>query len=73
MKHKRKHMKIDKMFASKEVKRNLMINIRVSEDEMKIIKDLSKKYTEGNVTRFVRKAIIDIIPDMLKSDCKGKR
>ena len=65
-------MKIKDIFLEKENNRSIMINFRVTEPEQKMLKGLADKFTEGNVARLVRKAMIDILPNMIKDEKKKK-
>ncbi len=65
-------MKIKDIFQDRENKRDIMINFRVTESEQEMLKGLAIKFTDGNVARLVRKAMIDILPNMIKDEKKKK-
>lgn len=63
-------VKLKSIFGAEKAKTKLIVNFRATEEEKKIICKLAEKYTAGNVTLFIRKALLEVMPSLDEEDSK---
>lgn len=55
-----------KKVFSKEEKKTVLVNIRISQSERDKLQKLADEYTGGNVTKYMTKCCIEVVPQLYK-------
>ena len=63
-------VKLKTIFSGTKEEKKLIVNFRATEEEKKTIAKLADKYTNGNITLFIRKALLEVMPTMDVEDSK---